>query len=189
MELDDFWANFRYNVNHNSVVGIILPIGVVIVCFLAYVLDTSFYHDLIFSSNDVSFSNRAEFFQSLRDVIFGMVLGLVVLSITLSPIVYAVKARNIFIAAEENLTTREHNLTESIARKSKLNAQLVSVANSLSDVEKSTHTTITGDIANAAKEMSNTPYPTIVLANLAANFPTLSSNVSFVNVQKKRARN
>lgn len=93
-------------------------------------------------------------------------------------------SRNLFISCDEDLITRRNNLDLSIERKGGLNSQLLSVANKLSSVEMSTHTTITKDLSNAATEIGTSKSPSILLANLAAQFPTLNSNTSFLNVQQ-----
>lgn len=112
-------------------------------------------------------------------ILWGLVFVLVCFSI--------VSVWNTVKPIQETVNSSLTDFRNSRNRKTKLISSVNSLAQRLSDEEFSTHHGIAQTAREAAVEISRGKSATIVLANLAAQFPTLNSSASFQHAQQNAA--
>lgn len=92
--------------------------------------------------------------------------------------------RNELVKFREKIRSSKAVFESSAQRKKKLQANLINLAETLSNDEANIHHSIVSELKNAVSEIGQGGLPSFVLANLAARFPNLNNVAGFTSAQR-----
>lgn len=97
---------------------------------------------------------------------------------------YSVGIYNNLHQLKEPVLSANATLNSSIQRKKELSKDLVQIAENLVSHERDVHGGVVAAMVYASEKIAESKNPSIILTNLAAQFPNLKSNVAFETAQR-----